>query len=262
MKKKSDRALKITVVLIFFIALFIKISYKPANACSCLKPPPPLEAKERAAAVFSGTVIGQESSQFEVKVNFKVRRVWKGNIGDTVSVITNTNSAACGINFRDRQSYLVYAFKNENQLRTNLCSRTKLIDRASEDLQELGSGIRPNRKNMDNLNNTSWQLYSLNDRKIDPAVTAFFENSRISGNSGCNLYNAAYKQKGNAIKFSPIATTKRACIEQSLQQIEDNYLKALREVYSWQIKGDRLIIDYYDGRNEGTLVYRKSNRIR
>lgn len=262
MKIKFDRALKMTIVLLFFAALFVKISYKPASACSCIRPAPPLEAKEQAAAVFSGTVISQESSQFEVKVNFKVQRVWKGNIGDTVSVITNTNSAACGINFSDRQSYLVYAFENQNQLRTNLCSRTQLLSRAGEDLRALGSGIRPDRQNMDNLNNTNWQLYSLNDRRIEPTVTAFFENGRISGNSGCNLYNAAYKQKGNAIKFSPIVTTRRACIEQNLQQIENDYLKALSEVYSWEIKGDRLIIDYYDGRNEGTLVYRKSNRIR
>ena len=219
MKIKFARPLKITVVLVFFVALFLKISYKPVYACSCARPLPPLEAKERAAAVFAGTVISQERSQFEVKVNFQVQRVWKGEIGDTITITTATNSAACGINFRKRQRYLVYAFDNRSELSTNLCSRTQLFSSAREDLRELGSGTRPGAENLGNLNNSSWQLYSLGDRRISTNVTAFFENNRISGNSGCNTYNGTYKQKGNAIKFSSFITTRIACREPNIQQL-------------------------------------------
>ncbi|MDJ0725816.1 MAG: hypothetical protein QNJ38_11955 [Prochloraceae cyanobacterium] len=136
-----------TFVLIFFLALFFKITNKSAYACSCLRPAPPLESKQQATAVFAGTVISQERSEFEVKVNLRVQRVWKGEIGDTVTIITNTNSAACGVYFRNREKYLVYAFQNpnqnKNQLTTNLCSRTQSFSRASEDLKQLGPGNKP-----------------------------------------------------------------------------------------------------------------------
>lgn len=266
MKIKFDRLLKITVVLVFFVTFFFKISYKPAHACSCRTPPPPLEAKERATAVFSGTVISQERvprerDRFEVnKINFRVQRVWKGEIGETVTITTNTSSAACGINFRNRERYLVYAFDNQNELRTNLCSRTRPISNAREDLRALGPGTRPGQQNNSGLNNTNWQLESLNNRRIRANITASFTNSRINGNSACNTYNGAYRQKGNAIKFSPLASTRRACREGNLQQLETNYLRALQDAYSWQRNRDRLIIDYYNGRNEGTLIYRRTRR--
>ena len=263
MKIKLNRLLKITVVLVFFVALFFKISYKPALACSCARPLPPLEAKERAAAVFSGTVISQERSpqqrdRFQdIKVNFRVQRVWKGDIGNTVTISTNRSSAACGINFRNRQRYLVYAFDNRNELTTNLCSRTKLLANAREDLRALGPGSSPGQQDISSLNNTNWQLRRLNDRRVRGNITASFTNSRINGNSGCNNYNGSYRQKGNALKFSPLVTTRRACPDRNLQRQENNYLRALRDTYSFEINRNRLIIDYYNGRNEGTLIYRQ-----
>ncbi len=265
MKIKLNRIFKLTVVLVFFVALFFQISHKVAYACTCLRPAPPLEAKEKADAVFSGTVISQERSEFEVKVNFRVQRIWKGEIDDTVTITTARSSAACGVNFRVREKYLVYAFSDQNELRTNLCSRTQILSRASEDLRALGSGSRPIQQNMGILNNSNWELYSLNDRRARATITAFFRNNKIRGNSGCNFYHGAYKEKGNAIKFSPIVTTEMACMEPDLQEIETNYLKALSDAYSFEIDRrrygrDRLILDYYDGRNEGTLVYFKTNR--
>lgn len=145
MKIKFKFFLETTFVLMFFLALFLKITNKSAYACSCLRPAPPLESKQQATAVFAGTVISQERSQFEVKVNLRVQRVWKGQIGDTVTIVTNPNSAACGVYFMNREKYLVYAFQNpnQNQLTTNLCSRTQSFSRASEDLKELGPGNKP-----------------------------------------------------------------------------------------------------------------------
>ncbi len=114
-----------------------------AQACSCMAPPAPKIALEKSAAVFVGRVASVEKSQFSNKFQFSVSKQWKGIEGKTVSIVTATNSAACGINFDEDRDYLVYAFKTEgdDQLRTNLCTRTARAADAATDLAELGAPI-------------------------------------------------------------------------------------------------------------------------
>ena len=75
------------------------------------------------------------------KFQFTVSKKWKGVAGKTVSIASNGSSAACGINFDSDRDYLVYAFKNkgDDQLQTNLCTRTKRVADAAADLAELGA---------------------------------------------------------------------------------------------------------------------------
>ena len=126
----------------FKIALVGALCALPAVAvaCSCAPPPAPKIALEKSAAVFVGRVTSVETSDFSNKYQFSVSKQWKGIKGNTTSIVTATDSAACGINFDSDRDYLVYAFKNDdNQLRTNLCSRTKRAADAATDLAELGA---------------------------------------------------------------------------------------------------------------------------
>ena len=111
-----------------------------AQACSCLAPPAPKVALEKSAAVFVGRVAKVESSAGVNTFQFAVSKQWKGVDGSVVSVASNSSSAACGIAFDSDRDYLIYAYKYEgdNQLRTNLCTRTKRVSDAAEDLAELG----------------------------------------------------------------------------------------------------------------------------
>ena len=137
-RSKSNSAMNQT----FKIALVGALCALPAVAvaCSCAPPPAPKIALEKSAAVFVGRVISVETSDFSNKYQFSVSKQWKGIKGKTTSIVTANNSAACGINFDSDRDYLVYAFKNDdNQLRTNLCSRTKRAADAATDLAELGA---------------------------------------------------------------------------------------------------------------------------
>jgi hypothetical protein len=67
-----------------------------------------------------------------------VDRIWKGAHCGTVTVQTASDSAACGYSFEVGRTYLVYAFK-EGGLSTNICTRTRVIEEASEDLAALGA---------------------------------------------------------------------------------------------------------------------------
>lgn len=132
-------------ILMLAASLFI-ISAESAQACSCL-PSTPDQHFESANAVFSGRVVNvvtprrnprrpQVSSQ-QKRVMFEVAEVWKGEERRRLMVMTSDSSASCGFNFTEGESYLVYASRSDNRLTTSLCSGTKLLSQAQEDLSML-----------------------------------------------------------------------------------------------------------------------------
>lgn len=123
---------------------------RPAHACSCMRPPDPATAREGSDAVFEGVVTGREVVEGEqlpgmVEFTFEVKRRWKGDPspGDSVTLRTNDNSAACGREFEEGKAYLVYASSMDGQLGDNLCSRTMAADQATEqgDFEALGPDL-------------------------------------------------------------------------------------------------------------------------
>ena len=115
-----------------------------ARACSCAPPPPPAKALAQALAVFSGKVTRLAPNRTLVWLD--VTRIWKGVKDRQILVSTASHEAACGFPFRVGETYLVYATgENGPMLRTGLCSRTKRLAEAAEDLTELGEGSPPPR---------------------------------------------------------------------------------------------------------------------
>jgi serpin B len=129
---------------------FVVAPPRPVYACSCLPPGAPLAEMARATAVFAGRVTNIEvpggvivSSADPVKVTFAAGQIWKGPEEAVITVTTPRDSASCGVSFQTGQEYLVYALGSENELTTNLCSRTASLARAAEDLAVLGEGRTP-----------------------------------------------------------------------------------------------------------------------
>ena len=135
------------------LALLVGSSCPPvARACSCAPPPAPLVALGEADAVFSGTVVarrdaskpradGMVGSMDPVEYTIAVLEVWKGELADTVAVRTARSSASCGYPFEVGTRYLIYARTRTDTgcLRTNLCTRTRPLKCADEDIAELNS---------------------------------------------------------------------------------------------------------------------------
>ena len=107
--------------------------------CSCLEPPPPEEAYEEADIVFSGEVtnIVVDESGYYYEVTFLTNDIWKGELQDEVIILTETTSDACGYEFQIHSEYLVYAYNYVSGIYTNICTRTNLLEYASEDLEYL-----------------------------------------------------------------------------------------------------------------------------
>ena len=116
-----------------------------AHACSCMPNPPPLEALDGSAAVFSGKVVSSGTFSFEHywSVEIEVDTVWKGPVTSTTFVYT-TYGPTCGYEWFERgKDFLVYAYESDETLYASLCSRTRPFEYAEEDLQELGDGWAP-----------------------------------------------------------------------------------------------------------------------
>ena len=138
--------MKRLMLSLFFVGTFT-FGASVALACTCVPPPSPTEALEEATAVFSGKVVQikrhkpSEDIFGGVEVVFRVDQKWKGVGNRTVSVFTSSQSAACGYSFSKDQTYLIYASGNSRgRLSTSICSRTKRLKDAREDLNQLGAG--------------------------------------------------------------------------------------------------------------------------
>ena len=71
---------------------------------------------------------------------------------------------------------------------------------------------------------------------VSVGVSAEFDGSTISGNSGCNQYHASYQAQGSRISFGPIAGTKKLCGDPA-DSTETRYLQLLGDVGSYRISG-------------------------
>lgn len=107
------------------------------------------------------------------------------------------------------------------------------------------------------LQNTTWYIISYETLNAIPGVnpTAFFaaDGSSISGNTGCNDYNGAYRtEPGNKLTISGFAATQAACASDELTQQEATFLRLLPAAVSYYVSGTTLQITSVDG---GTMNF-------
>ena len=99
-------------------------------------------ALKQSAAVFSGEVLEVKNGGNYLEVRLRVERFWKGVRAEEVSVSFDSNVESP--RYRIGQKYLVFAGRQEGKLFTGqCCSRTKLLEYAQGDLQQLGEGKDP-----------------------------------------------------------------------------------------------------------------------
>ena len=137
-------------LLLFIVGSLLVVNTVIINACLCIQPAPPQESLEQSTAVFVGKVIDIDvpsgivvSSADPVKVTFEVSKIWKGPDYKTLVLTTARDGVSCGYSFKQNDEYIVYAYGEENKLSTGICSRTRLLASAQDDLQELGEGNLP-----------------------------------------------------------------------------------------------------------------------
>jgi hypothetical protein len=160
------------IVVLFVICLLL--SATEVFACVC-----PISSNEtlegvirygvkNSTMVFAGKVISFEYRKgipndfmqskgidYETKVvQLQVEQWWKGEVPKEIFLITDEtknadgteSTSSCNFNYKAGESYLVFAYGKENELRTMACARTQPLNRAREDLKILGKGKEPVKK--------------------------------------------------------------------------------------------------------------------
>ena len=149
-------ASSILALAIAVAALWLLAGSGTVHACSCVMPGAPAEELKSHAAVFAGQVVslsqvnrpGQAASPglAGTGVDFRVNRVWKGDVEENTRITTPPTGGACGVPFAEGEEYLVYAYASapeDGGYSANICSRTRPLSEAAEDLEALGEGNPP-----------------------------------------------------------------------------------------------------------------------
>lgn len=99
------------------------------------------------------------------------------------------------------------------------------------------------------LAGTAWRLADLNGQ---PAVggmggavpTLLFaaDDPRASGNGGCNQFNGPYTRDGASLRFGPLVSTRRACVDEAGNRQETAYLRALESTTRYAVYDDLLVL--------------------
>ncbi|MDZ7611875.1 MAG: hypothetical protein U5L10_03870 [Candidatus Moranbacteria bacterium] len=154
--------MKKIILLLFIMGSLFVVNTAIVTACSCVQPASPQESLEQSTAVFAGKVIDVDvpsglvvSSADPVKVTFEVSKIWKGPDYKTLVLTTARDEASCGYSFKENEEYIVYAYGEEDTLSTDICSRTKPLANAEEDLQDLGTGNSPTNPSSNYVQQTS-----------------------------------------------------------------------------------------------------------
>jgi hypothetical protein len=137
------------LLLILLTLTYLPPSYRANTTVRCLNEPKSVKlALKQSAAVFVGEVLQVKDGRnyHYLEARFRVESSWKGVEAEEVSVFTEGESIAESPHYRVGQKYLVFAGRRDGRLFTGVCSRTKKVEYASGDLQQLGEAQKPMKK--------------------------------------------------------------------------------------------------------------------
>jgi len=121
------------------------------------------------------------------------------------------------------------------------CNNTKKTIAAATDSTTSGS---------EQLYQFQWNLTELNGVTVPAIAKAYLllslgQVNKVTGNTGCNLMNGSFELSGtNGIKFSAFATTRMACIDNPITNVEQKFLDALSVTGNWVIKDTVLLLSH------------------
>ncbi|MEO6334008.1 MAG: META domain-containing protein [Pyrinomonadaceae bacterium] len=89
-----------------------------------------------------------------------------------------------------------------------------------------------------------WKLIRLNGASVANSSVAYIElnaeQTRFTGNAGCNRMFGRVMVRQNRLAFSNIGTTKMACAERRAQRLESDFVRALGDVDRFERRGNSL----------------------
>ena len=133
---------------IIFSTFLIALTAGDVFACSCF-PQEDIsiekqvkDAYQKASSVFVGEVVQIIKKPDVYSVRFRVEKTWNKTFQKEIIVSTAKESSLCGYTFEVGKKYLVFASENNNNLMTNICTRTASVQ-ANKDTAFLNKIKKP-----------------------------------------------------------------------------------------------------------------------
>lgn len=95
---------------------------------------------------------------------------------------------------------------------------------------------------------TEWRLTHLGGEAVEaldaptPNATFVDEGRQLSGDTGCNRTMGPYRRRGTGLDIGPLATTRRACVDERANARERAFLDALQGTEWFWITDDALTL--------------------
>ena len=93
-----------------------------------------------------------------------------------------------------------------------------------------------------------WKLIQVDGLAVGAASRAYLEldadQTRLSGNAGCNRMFGSASVQGRRVDFSNIGTTRMACVEPRARRIETAFVRALENADRFRQRGN--LLELYD----------------
>jgi heat shock protein HslJ len=102
----------------------------------------------------------------------------------------------------------------------------------------------------------TWNLAALNGEPLIPgtAITASFDNGRVSGSTGCNQFFASYSTSGLSLRIGEVGSTRMYCsYPEGITEQETLFFRLLSTTSSWSKDGGNLVLRDNSGR--GILIF-------
>lgn len=93
----------------------------------------------------------------------------------------------------------------------------------------------------------SWQVVQMGARVIkgDGSMTPTLQfdpvKMTVNGSTGCNVYSGKFSNDINALSFSNVAVTKKACEDEAMA-IETQFVDVLNKTAKMKVDGDVLML--------------------
>lgn len=103
------------------------------------------------------------------------------------------------------------------------------------------------------LTDKAWQLQELGGQPMRSAgadaPSLQFDPARgvVQGSGGCNSFTGRYEWTGRSLRLGPLASTRRACLDQQAGQQESAFFQALEQTRTWQVSGKTLVLSGEQG---------------
>lgn len=137
------RVLGFVLFSLMVSGLVVGSGLRPAAACSCVDSTL-AEYADDVTLAFTGEqtsrVVIDEAQDNGAVLTFDVDRVFRGDVGETISVRTHAQGSACGMDFSRAEGSGVAVFTWRGQLTVSLCGSAVSV----EDLESaFGDGVLP-----------------------------------------------------------------------------------------------------------------------